>query len=89
MSGLRRWLFLLAASLVVAVAAVALAGVSWKERADDICRKDMPATGSGYTIEWKWEEFAYVCDYHAPAKPPRRVGVLDAFHSGGRQRHGR
>jgi hypothetical protein len=87
MNSPKRW-FLLAASLAIAVAAVALAGISWKERADDICRKDVPAMAGGYTIEWKWDELAYVCDYQAPAKPPRRVGVLDAFHSGG-QRHGR
>ena len=87
MNRLRRWL-VLAASLVVAVAAVTLAAVSWKVRAHDICRKEAPATGSGYTIEWTWEEFAYVCDYQAPAEPRRRVGPLDAFHGGGRRRHG-
>ena len=88
MSRLLRW-SLVVGSLVVALALVALVGVSWKDRADDICRKDATKTGSGYTIEWKWDEFPYVCDYCAPAKPPRRVGVLDAFHSGGGQRHGR
>jgi hypothetical protein len=87
MSTLPRW-SLVAASLVVTLAVVGLIGFGWKGRADDICRKEAPATGSGYTIQWKWEEFAYVCDYQAPAKPPRRVGVLDAFHSGGRERHG-
>lgn len=87
MSGLRRSA-LLAASLVVAVAAVALGAVSWQDRANDICREDAPATGGGYTIEWTWDEFAYVCDYQAPAEPRRRVGVLDAFHRGDRRRHG-
>jgi hypothetical protein len=87
MSRLPRWA-LLVASLVVAVLAVGLIGVSWKGRADDICQKEAPPTGSSYSIEWKWDEFAYVCDYQAPAEPPRRVGPLDAFHSGGRQRHG-
>ncbi len=87
MSGLRRWA-VPAASFVVAVAGVAIGGVSWRDRADDICQEDAPARGSDYAIEWKWDEFAYVCDYRAPAEPPRRVGVLDAFHSGNR-RHGR
>ena len=85
MSRLPRW-SLVAALLVVAGAAVALGAVTWKERADDICAKETAAQG-GYALEWKWDEFAYVCDYQAPAEPPRRVGLLDAFHSGGRQRH--
>ena len=87
MSRLPRW-SLVTASLVVALAAMTLVGVSWKDRADDICRKEAPETGSGYTLEWKWDSFAYVCDYRAPSEPERRVGVVDAFHTGGR-RHGR
>ena len=87
MSRLPRW-SLIVASLVAALGAAALVSVSWKERADDICRKDAPAMGSGYTMEWQWDEFAYVCDYQAPSEPERRVGVIDAFHENGR-RHGR
>ena len=79
---------LVVASLVVALAAVALAAASWKDRADDICGREAPGAGSGYTLEWKWDEFAYVCDYEAPSEPARRVGVVDAFHRGG-NRHGR
>ena len=85
MSRLARW-SLVALSLAVAVAAVALIGVSWKGRADDICREEAPRTGSSYSLTWKWDEVAYVCDYRAP-REPRRVGVIDAFHSGGSQRH--
>ena len=88
MSRLARW-SLATVSVVVAVATAALIGLSWKSRADDICRKEAPPTGSNYSIEWKWDEFAYVCDYRAPREPLRRVGVIDAFHSGGSQRHGR
>ena len=87
MSRLPRW-SLAVASLAVALAAVALGAVSWKDRADAICGKEAPETGSGYTMEWKWDEFAYVCDYQAPSEPERRVGVIDAFHGNGR-RHGR
>lgn len=87
MSRLRRW-SLIVASLVAALAAATLVGVSWKDRADDVCREEAPATGSGYTMAWKWDEFAYVCDYQAPSEPKRRVGVIDAFHGDGR-RHGR
>ncbi len=87
MSRLPSW-SLVAAALVVGLAVVALVGVSWKGRADDICRKEAPETGSGYTIKWKWDEFAYVCNSRAPSAPERRVGVVDAFHSGGK-RHGR
>ena len=85
---LARW-SLVAASLVVAAVALGLIGVSWKDRADDICRKKAPPAGSTYTLAWKWDEFAYVCDYQAPSEPERRVGVIDAFHSGGSQRHRR
>jgi hypothetical protein len=87
MSRLPRW-SLIAASLAAAVAAAALVGVGWKERADDICRKEAPPTGDDYTIAWNWGEFAYVCDYQAPSEPERRIGVIDAFHGDGR-RHGR
>jgi hypothetical protein len=86
-SRLPRW-SLIVASLVAALGAAALVGVSWKERADDICRKEGPATGSSYTMAWNWDEFAYVCNYQAPSEPERRVGVIDAFHGNGR-RHGR
>jgi hypothetical protein len=84
---LARWSLVAAASLVVVIAALGVIGVSWKGRADDICREKAPRTGSSYTLAWKWDEFAYVCDYQAPSEPPRRVGVIDAFHSGGSQRH--
>lgn len=87
MSRLPRW-SLIVASLVAALGAAALVGVSWKDRADDICREDASATGSGFTVEWQWDEFAYVCDYQAPAKPRQRVSIIDAFHGDGRQRHG-
>ena len=83
---LLRWLAL-AVSLVVVALAVGLLAVSWEDRADDVCREKAPSTGSSYTLAWKWDEFAYVCDYQSPSEPPRRVGVIDAFHSGGRQRH--
>ena len=87
MSRLPRWT-LIVASLIAALGAAALVGVSWKDRADDICRKEAPPTGSGYTMAWNWDEFAYVCDYQEPSEPERRVGVIDAFHGDGR-RHGR
>jgi hypothetical protein len=86
MRRLPRW-SLIVASLVAAVVALVLIGVSWKGRADDICREKAPRTQSSYTIAWKWNEFAYVCDYRAPSEPVRRVGVIDAFHSDGRKRH--
>jgi hypothetical protein len=86
-SRLARW-SLVAVSLVAALGAAALVGVSWEGRADDICRKEAPAAGSGFTTAWSWDEFAYVCDYDAPSEPQRRVGVIDAFHGDGR-RHGR
>ncbi len=87
MTRLPRW-SLVVASVVVALSAVALVAVSWKDRADDICGREASEAGSRYTMEWQWDEFAYVCDYDAPSEPERRVGVIDAFHENGR-RHGR
>jgi hypothetical protein len=66
---------------------VGIIGVTWNERADDICREEAPQPMSGYSITWDWAEFAYVCDYRAPAEQPQRVGITDAFHGGGSQRH--
>jgi hypothetical protein len=76
------------ASLVAAFGAAALVGVSWEDRAAEICGKEAPATGSDYTMAWNWDEFAYVCDYQEASEPERRVGVIDAFHGSG-PRHGR
>ncbi|HEU4689373.1 MAG TPA: hypothetical protein VFS23_13455 [Vicinamibacterales bacterium] len=87
MSRLARW-SLMAASLAAALGAAALVGVSWKGRADDICRKEALSRASGFTVEWQWDEFAYVCDYEAPTKPQRRVSIINAFHGDGRKRHG-
>jgi hypothetical protein len=72
---------------IVALVGVVLISVTWNQRAEDICRAQAPRTASGYSITWDWAEFAYVCDYRAPTEPPRRVGIIDAFHSGGSQRH--
>jgi hypothetical protein len=74
-------------SLSVALAAVGVMGLSWNDRADDICREQAPPTASDYSITWEWDEFAYICDYRVPSEPPRRIGVIDAFHGGGSQRH--
>ena len=87
MGRLVRWLLVIVASSIVVLVAVGLIGVTWNERAGDICREEAPRTASGYTVNWEWDEFAYVCDYRAPAAQSRRVGVTDAFHSGGSQRH--
>jgi hypothetical protein len=77
--------------VVLTLSIVALVGVgfmsAWNDRAEDICRKEAPRTTSGYSSTWEWAEFAYVCDYGAPSEDPKRVGITDAFHQGGRERH--
>ncbi|HYM81268.1 MAG TPA: hypothetical protein VEY91_07635 [Candidatus Limnocylindria bacterium] len=75
------------ASSIVALMAVGFVGVAWNDRADGICREQAPATASRYTLTWEWSEFAYVCDYRTPDTQPKRVGIIDAFHGEGRQRH--
>ena len=82
-----RWSLVVAASSVVAVGAVALIGVTWNERAEDICREKAPGAAGGFSVTWEWDELAYVCDYRAPVEQSRRVGITDAFHGGGSQRH--
>jgi hypothetical protein len=72
-----------------AVAAVVLIGVTWNQRADELCRKDAPQTSTGYSVRWEWNEFAYVCDYRATGARPKRVGILDAFHGEDSRRHRR
>jgi hypothetical protein len=74
-------------SSIVALVAVSFISVMWKQRAEDICREQAPRTASGYSVTWKWAEFAYVCDYRASSQGPRRVGIIDAFHGDGNRRH--
>lgn len=77
-------------ALTVAVAAVAAAaslGIAWEAKADKVCRVKAPASTAGYVVRWEWDEFAYVCDYRAPEANERRVGLVDAFHGDGAQRH--
>lgn len=79
-----RWIL----SLAVALVAVVLIGVTWNQKAKDLCRRDAPQTGTGYSVTWEWDEFAYVCDYRtASAQPKNRIGIIDAFHGDGRRRH--
>ena len=80
-----RWIVALGAGL----AAVALIGVTWNQRADELCRKGAPATAGDYSVRWEWNELAYECDYPAAGSEAKRVGLLDAFHGDGRRRHGR
>lgn len=82
-----RRLVVVVSSIIVALVAVGLVGITWNQRAEDICREQAPETTGDYSITWEWSEFAYVCDYREPTEPPRRVGIVDAFHSGGSQRH--
>lgn len=80
-----RWILTLGA----AAAAVVLIGVTWNQRADELCRKDAPGRASGYSVRWEWNEFAYVCDYRATGVRPKRVGIIDAFHGEDSRRHRR
>ena len=87
MSKLVRWSLVLMSSAVVVLVAVGLIGVTWNDRADDVCRDQAPRTASGYSVTWEWSEFAYVCDYRTPTRQTKRVGIIDAFHGEERRRH--
>jgi hypothetical protein len=67
-------------SLSVVLAAAALVGVAWNQRANDLCREDAPGPASGYTVGWEWSELGYVCTYRTPSAQPKRIGIIDAFH---------
>ena len=79
MRGLVRWFLGIMALSIVAVLAVAFVRPTWNHRAHDICREQAPRSASGYSINWEWTEFAYVCNYRAPGEQTRRVGVTEAF----------
>jgi hypothetical protein len=74
---------------VLALSATALVtgffiDLAWNHRAAYTCtlESEQPAgatAASGYSIQWEWTEFAYVCRYHAPGEPTKRVGFTDAF----------
>jgi hypothetical protein len=56
----------------------------WNDRAASACNleSEKPAgatRANGYSIQWEWTEFAYVCLYHAPGEPTKRIGFTDAF----------
>ena len=78
-----------ALSVGAALAATALVGVAWNQRADDLCREDAPRAESRYSVDWEWDEFAYVCSYPTPETRSKRVGIIDAFHGDDKRRHGR
>ena len=83
MRRLGRWSLLVVSLSIVSLAA-GLVSVAWNDRAEAICREEAE---SSFTVGWDWNELAYVCDYGSPVEPSRRVGVVDAFHGDGRQRH--
>jgi hypothetical protein len=69
-----------AAALVVGLAM----DVEWNDRAASSCNQESEkpagaASAAGYSIRWEWTEFAYVCRYHAPGEPAKRVGFTNAF----------
>jgi hypothetical protein len=78
---------LLTVSVVTAtalVAAVVFIDLAWNHRAANSCNQEAErprgtTSADGYSIQWEWAEFAYVCSYHAPGDPRKRVGFTDAF----------
>jgi hypothetical protein len=82
----RRLAWLLAVFALTAAALVVgfFMDTVWNDRAAYTCNQESekPAEAtraSGYSIQWEWTEFAYVCRYHSPAEPRKRVGFTDAF----------
>jgi hypothetical protein len=78
------WLLAIFVLTVGALVAGTVIDLAWNHRAADICNQEAekPAgatTASGYSIQWEWTEFAYVCTYHAPGQPRKRVGFTHAF----------
>jgi hypothetical protein len=82
-----RLALLLTVSVVTVTALAAAAffmGIEWNHRAANTCNEEAQkphgADARGYSIEWQWSEFAYVCSYDAPGvDPKRRMGFSEAF----------
>jgi hypothetical protein len=73
--------FAVTATVSVAVVFIDLA---WNHRAANSCNEEAEkprgaTRASGYSIQWEWTEFAYVCSYDGPGDPRKRVGLTDAF----------
>jgi hypothetical protein len=71
-------------STTAALVAVSVIDLEWNHRAANTCNEEAQkppggASASGYSIQWEWTEFAYVCSYDAPGDPTKRVGFTDAF----------
>ena len=71
-------------STTAALVAVSVIDIEWNHRAANTCNEEAQkppgaASASGYSTQWEWTEFAYVCRYGGPGGPTRRVGFTDAF----------
>ena len=87
MAPVARRALVIVSTAVVAVLAVAAVGIAWSDRAEDVCRDEAAQSAGGYSVAWEWSEVAYVCNYRARNAPPKRVGIIDAFHGEGRRPH--
>lgn len=58
-----------------------LASKGVHDGADNRCNRGMPSDAWGYTVEWEWGEFAFICRYkggdYNPTGQERRVGLTD------------
>ena len=69
---------------VTALVAAVFVGGEWNHRAANTCNAEAQKppgadAARGYSIQWEWAEFAYVCTYEAPGDPKKRVGFTEAF----------
>jgi hypothetical protein len=83
MRRLRRFLAFSVVSIAALVGAL-LVDTAWNHRAANICNLEAEkpagaAAARGYSIQWEWSRFAYVCRYDAPGEPTKRVGFTTAF----------
>ena len=72
------------AALVVVAGVFIFVDIRWNRQASYICNQEREqpagaAAATGSSIQWEWREIAYVCSYHAPGGPEKRVGFTDAF----------
>lgn len=86
---MRRPLLVLLGGLAATAAVVVALALTWESKADSICREKAPGQESDYSVRWEWAELAYVCDYSGGEVERQRVGIIDAFHGDGTQRHRR
>ena len=74
---------ILVALLLVAVPMTVVIPKGLWDAGDARCQQRTPADAWGYSIEWDWSEFGFICSFNGrdyqPTGEQTRVGLTDLF----------